>query len=75
MKNLKALIVMLFIIASITSCKSDDYKVSGGAFNGGYNVEEKTIDGCQYLITYTLDCADIEHKANCNNPFHNIVNR
>jgi len=36
-----------------------------------YQINEKTIDSCEYIIIFGIDGRDIIHKANCDNPFHN----
>lgn len=36
-----------------------------------YDIEEKTIDSCEYIIIIGIETSHIIHKANCNNHPYN----
>jgi hypothetical protein len=54
--------VALFLILFISSCSMNSIK---------------TIDGCQYIETYSINTQTVTltHKGNCNNPIHKGGNK
>ena len=71
---MRKLLVTLVIGLTIGSCSEPnvDRKYTGIIYsNGGDEVEEMVIDGCQYIGQfggYNTDWGT--HKGNCNNPIH-----
>jgi hypothetical protein len=71
------------VIISISSCSNVgeesekhaevvSYEHSSGTwYVVEYQIIEKTIDSCQYIIIFGTDGRNIIHKANCRNKFHN----
>jgi hypothetical protein len=51
--------------------KDGYFEYKGGAWSSTeYNIEEKTIDSCQYIIIFGSEGRNIIHKANCKNLQH-----
>lgn len=47
------------------------YEYKSGVWNSmEYKVVEKTVDDCEYIIVFGTQGVDIEHKANCENYYH-----
>lgn len=42
----------------------------GGWYSTEYRIEQKTIDGCEYILIFGSQGRNIIHKANCKNSFH-----
>lgn len=69
------------IIVSCTDTTKENYDTAkiqeSNEYTGGmwgnltYQIEEKTIDSCQYIILSGNKTQSIIHKPNCRNSFHN----
>lgn len=54
-----------------TKIKDGYFEYDGGTWSSvEYRIEEKTIDGCEYIIVFGPQSRNIIHKANCENSFH-----
>jgi len=73
-------VLLLVSLITIVSCNSNKDKVdfkttktlgTYGTTQYGREVQEITIDGCQYIGFFDGSNADWgTHKGNCNNPIH-----
>jgi hypothetical protein len=66
--------LILFLGLTISSCETPnvDRKNTGIIYTeGGLEIEEITLEGCQYIGIFSgSNCDWGTHKGNCNNPIH-----
>lgn len=73
-KNLILKLLFVLALSTMYSCEGQNTtkKSTGIIYNGcGGEVEEMTIEGCQYIGHFSGSNTDWgTHKGNCNNPIH-----
>lgn len=70
---MKKIIFILILGLTLTSCLESniDRKVTKTTYGSGFELEEMTYDGCQYIGYFNgSNCDWGTHKGNCTNPIH-----
>ena len=70
---MRKLLLTLVIGLTIGSCETPnvDKKTTGYFYTeGGAQIQEITVEGCQYIGYFGGDASWGTHKGTCNNPIH-----
>ena len=80
--TIAAIAVYAMLAAGVSSCNFSGgetknetqkhvYEHTGGLWSSlDYEIEQKTIDSCEYIIIFGSENRNIIHKANCRNSVH-----